>query len=212
MKRKRNNNEYGDLVPVYTETNIQRIYAEMGLEGVFRKKAAEFFLRANQEDWKSALYASRVVGNYERGATLGLADETGKSVDTIEDRAHAYMMFERLCNFSQHPDVRRFVFAARREPYIYISHFRVLYDEQKDRGLTDVQCLDLLRDIVQAEGDLSSRKLQDHIISKYGDLKNWDYYTQQAMKDMSKALGHPKLPKHIRKKIEEFYDFLGKNS
>ncbi len=210
--KKNNHNEYGDIVEIYGETSIKKIYQDKGLEGVFRKKAAEAFISANKEDWRSALYASRIVGKYERGSTLGLADDTGKSVDTIEDRAHAYMMFEKLCSIGNEPNIRRFVFMARRSPYIYISHFRVLYDEQVSRGLSDIECLDLLRDIIQAEGGLSSRKLQDHIITKYGELRNWDYYTQRVMKDISKVLDHPQLPKNIRKKTEEFYDFLGKNS
>lgn len=212
MKKNQPRNEYGDIQELYTETSIRKIYSDKGLEGVYRKKAADAFISANHEDWKSALWASRIVGKYERGSTLGLADDTGKSVDTIEDRAHAYSMFEKLCNIGNEPNIRRFVFMVRRSPYIYISHFRVLYDEQVSRGLSDIECLDLLRDIIQAEGGLSSRKLQDHIITKYGELRNWDWYTQRVMKDISKVLDHPQLPKNIRKKTEEFYDFLGKNS
>ena len=191
-------------------SDIKNIYRTLGLKGVYAKCAIDAFRSADKSNWKSALHASRIVGKYDRGATLGLADDAGVSPDTIEDRAHAYMMFEKLCKLND-GQFRLFVFQARRLPYVYISHFRGLYDQQESRKLTDGQVLNLLMDIVQAEGTLSSRKLDSHVSAQFGDLKDWTYYTEQAMKDIDKALSHPQLPKKKRKKLVRLYSILCEN-
>jgi len=190
-----------------SKTN-KEIFKINGLLGVYSRCTVDAFVSADKHNWKSALFASRIVGKYDRGATIGLANDSGVSVDTIEDRAHAYMMFERLCKL-QKGKYRLFVFQARRLPYIYYSHFRALWDQKAARDLTDSQVLDLLMDIVQAEGDLSTRKLERHIDEKYGDLKSWEYYVEKTMKDVHNALQHPELPDTIREKLTEVYEVIG---
>lgn len=76
------------------------------LRRVYVQQAARAYRKSDKERWKSALWCSRVVGKYDRGATKGLAEDMGLSVDTVEDLAHAYMLFEDLCKL---PDARLFV-------------------------------------------------------------------------------------------------------
>lgn len=173
---------------------MQKIFKEKGLRGVMVKAAALAFEKEDEASWRTALFASRVVGKYERGATLGFADECGVSEDTIEDRAHSYALFERLCKLDD-GQFRSFVFMCRRAPFIYISHFRVLHDCQTKFSLSDTDILDLLNQIFQAEGDLSSRKLSDRILTKYGEHLGWDYYAQRSMVEISKALQSPDFPR-----------------
>lgn len=204
--------DISDSAPASNVPNDMRgICKTLGLKGVYAKCAIDAFRSADKSNWKSALHASRIVGKYDRGATLGLSEDAGVSPDTIEDRAHAYMMFERLCNLNN-GQFRLFVFQARRLPYVYINHFRSLYDQQDARGLTDGQVLDLLMDIVQAEGSLSTRKLDAHISARYGELKNWEYYAGRALKEIDKTLNHPNLPKKLKKRLAKLYSWLGDNA
>lgn len=193
------------------KNEMKTLYWTKGLQAVYVKSTMNAFQSADKQDWKSALFASRIVGKYDRGATLGLADDCGKSIDTIEDRAHAYMLFEKLCELDDGV-ARRFVFNARRAPFIYLSHFRALYDIQGIYKLSDHQILNLLIDIVQSEGQLSSRKLEDHARGRYGIERTWDYYGERAMKEISKTLQSPDLPKEGREKLIEVYNWLGENA
>jgi hypothetical protein len=180
------------------------------LREVYVRKAIETYRKKDGYDWQSALWCSRVVGNYEKGATLGLADDMSVSTDTIEDRAHAYMLFEKLGKL-EGGVFRLFVFNCRRAPFIYMSHFRALYDLQNAYNLSDYQVLDLLNDIFQAEGGLSSRKLDTHTRSRYGDTRGWQYYAARAMKEINKTLQEPDLPQDGRKKLAEVYNWIGDN-
>lgn len=190
---------------------ITQIYKEKGLRGVLVKSAIREFRNSNTANWKSALFASRIVGKYGRGGTLGLAEDSGKSPDTIEDRAHAYNMFEKLCQLDN-GRYRLFVFNARRLPFIYISHFRALYDVQNSFKLSDAQMISLLMDVVQAEGDISSRKLTDHVMSRFGDTRTWEFYAQKTQKELLKLLQQPDLPAETRKKASDLFNELGDNA
>lgn len=174
------------------------------------QRAIKAYSKSDEARWVFAFFSSRIVGKYGFGSSRALANDMNVSSDTVENHAHAFWMFDKLRRLGS--TERKYVNAARKLPYIYYSHFRALYDLQIQRGLTDAQIMNLLLDIVQAEGTISSRDLENHANERYGDVKNWDYYTQRVMKDISKVLDHPQLPKNIRKRTEEFYDFLGKNS
>lgn len=178
------------------------------LREVYVRKAIETYRKKDGYDWQSALWCSRIVGKYEKGATLGLADDMAVSTDTVEDRAHAYMLFEKLGKLDG-GIFRLFVFNCRRAPYIYMSHFRALYDLQNSYNLSDYQVLSLLSDILMAEGDLSSRKLDTHTRSRYGDTRSWQYYAERTMKELTKLLNEPELPKEGKKIAQDLFSYLG---
>lgn len=161
--------------------------------------------KANKETWKSCLFCWQVAGNYEEGAVKGLASDIGKSDDTVYDRAHAYEIFHDLCLFDN-GRFRLFVFQARRAPYITWSHFRALWDIRKHTGASMPQILDLLMDIVQGEGSISSRNLSDHAKERYGLDRTWEYYTERAVSPIEKALSDPKLPQDVRMDMQDFRD------
>ena len=171
---------------VKTPEELRRIYVQ---------QAANSYRRSDKERWKSALWCSRVVGKYDRGATRGLADDMGVSVDTVEDLAHAYNIFEDLCKL---PDARWFVFSCRRAPFIYYSHFRALYDARKDYELTDEQALQILMDIFQAEGGISSRTVSEHAQEQFGKPKSWGYYARKVERDMQRLLESPDVPRRVK--------------
>ncbi len=181
------------------------------LRKVFVENAVKSYRQSDKSRWKSALWCWKVVGNYERGATLGLADDMGVSTDTIEDMAHSYSMFVDLCNHES-GTYRKFVFASRNAPYIYHSHFRALHDAKEKYSLTLAQCLDLLMDVVQSEGVISSRKIDDHTRSRYGAETDWRYDAQKLMKKLYKLNTDPNLPKKGRKKVRALMDFIGHNA
>lgn len=170
------------------------------LRSVFVQQAVNSYRRSDKARWISALWCSRVVGGYDRGATRGLADDMGVSVDTAEDLAHAYQIFEELCRL---PGARYFVFTCRRSQWIYYSHFRALYDARKDYELTNEQVLSILMDIYQGEGQISSRNVSDHTREKYGKPKSWEYYARKVELDMQRLLDHPELPRAVKRIVKK---------
>lgn len=170
------------------------------LREVYVQQANKHYHRSDHARWISALWCSRVVGKYDRGATKGLATDMGLSVDTVEDLAHAYQIFEDLCKL---PDARWFVFSCRRAPWIYYSHFRALYDARQNYNLNDKTVLQILMDIYQGEGEISSRNVSDHVREKYGKVKSWSYYARKVEKDMQRLLTSPDVPRRVKKIIKK---------
>lgn len=168
------------------------------LRKVFVQQAAKSYRKSDKARWISALWCSRVVernGKGDKGATQGLATDMGLSVDTVEDLAHAYWIFEDLCKM---PDARLFVFLCRRSPWIYYSHFRALYDARKDYDLSDKQTLQILMDVYQAEGGISSRNISDHTRERFGKPKSWGYYARRVERDMQRLYEAPDAPRKIK--------------
>jgi hypothetical protein len=184
---------------------------------VIFEQGIKSYKKSDKEKWKFNLWASKIVGStdrgikYERGVTLNFAEEAGVSPDTVEDGAHAYWMFEDLCKVDG-GKFRQYVFAARRSQYIHTSHFRSLYDSMQNFGLDLSQVMDLLHDIVQSEGKISSRSLEAHVIERFGDTRPWEYYGKKAYKALYNTLGHPGVPRSVRKVLNEALDKLGEET
>jgi hypothetical protein len=177
------------------------------LRGVYVSQAKKAYTHSDTSRWIAALNCSMVVGKYDKGATLGLADDMGVSVDTVEDLARAYSMFREMCEFED-CKYRKLVFAARRAPYIYTSHFRAIADAKKSYGLSILQALDLLMDVVQSEGGISSRNVDTHTREKFGDSRDWFYYAKQTEKKLTNLLGQPDLPVDVRGVASELFNIL----
>lgn len=173
------------------------------------ERAALSYKRSDDGRWASAFYAARVVGCYQLGATLALANRMGRSVDTVENLAHAYEMYAELRSV---PKYRNYVRHLRRLPYIYYSYYRSLYKARQDYGLTLDQVMDILVDMVQAEGSLHQRDLDQHIQDKYGDTRTWQYWATKAAHEIHKTLQQPDLPAEIRAVLNPAYDKLGERA
>lgn len=157
------------------------------------KLATDSYRKSDEKLWVTAYACGQVVGNYDRGATMGLASDMGVSTDTIEDLAHAYSIYNELCELDE-GKFRQFVRNARKSPYIYYSHFRALYDARSQYKLSNNQILDLLMDVVQGEGNISSRGIDGHTRSRYGDTRGWSFYARRAEKELGMTLQQPDLP------------------
>ena len=163
-------------------------------EQLFRL-AIKSYKKSDESIWVTAFACGNVVGNYDRGVSMGLASDMGCSVDTIEDLAHAYLIYQELCNYEDEgKKYRQFVRQARKASYIYYSHFRALWDAKSQYKLTTKQVLDLLMDVVQAEGTISSRGVDGHTRGRYGDTRGWEYYAQRTQKELGQTLQQPDLP------------------
>lgn len=158
---------------------------------------------ANKKTWISCLWCWQVAGKYEVGGVKGLASDMGKSDDTVYDRAHAYEIFVELCNFDNGRH-RYFVHTVRRLPYVYWSHFRAMWDAKKDFNLTTNQVFDLLMEIYQAEGGISSRGIASHVQQRFGKERGWDYYAEKIASSIDKAIADPDIPTHIQKSMLDF--------
>lgn len=156
-------------------------------------RAIRAYRKTNESRWVFNFHASRIVGKYGRGGTIDLANAMGVENDTVEDSAHAFWMFDKLRSMGGQAE-RVYVNWVRKLPYIYYSHFRALYDLQQSRHLTDEQLMSILIDIEQSKGKISSRKLEDHVHSRFGDTRTWEFYGAKALKALSKTEGQPDLP------------------
>ena len=170
--------------------------------------AKAYYAKGDNSRWCASAMAAQIMGNYQRGATLGLAQELNLSVDSIESMAHAYDIYSDLKAFNP-----LMVRLARKTPGVYLSHFRALYDIKNRYGLDLEQILDLLMDIVQATltpNKISSRDVEAHAQSRYGVERPWLYYAQRTYKEISKTLDCPDLPGgEIKRKLLELHEILG---
>lgn len=183
-----------------TLTTEQRI--DLYIEKAYSEDRA-----SNEKKWLSCLWSSKIVGKYAYGATIKLANRLSVEPDSVEDYAHAYWMFEEFCAIS--PLHRTATFAARRAPYIHYSHFRVLWEAKSKYNLTIEKTFSYLLDVIQAEGDLSVKKLDERLKSKHDKELTWEYYGQQAMKAIHKTINQPDVPDHVKAVLLPAYEVLG---
>lgn len=170
------------------------------------ERAAKSYKLSDDGRWAAAYYAAQIVGKHELGATLALANRMGVSSDTVENLAHAYQMYrEFFCD----PRYKLMVRAVRRLPYIYYSTFRALHKAKNDYNLPLEKVWSILVDMVQAEGTLHQRDLEQHIRNKFGDTRNWQYYGAKTMKQISILLQQPDLPKEVRDALIPAHEVLG---
>jgi len=158
--------------------------------------------------WEAARWCAKIVGKYERGATIGLASDMGVSSDTVENLAHAYLMYIEFCSKSKYRKATRM---SREMPRVYYSHFRALYNSKKRYDLSLDETFGILRDIVLDEGGISSRDIDGLIRDKYGSEKTWMYYGGRAMKALANLNRSPDLPKEGREKSSDLWNWLGDN-
>jgi hypothetical protein len=158
--------------------------------------------------WEAARWCAKVVGRYERGATIGLAADMGVSSDTVENLAHAYLMFIELCGWHKYRSATRM---ARKMPRVYYSHFRALYTARHRYKLSLAEVFDTLRDIVLDEGGISSRDIDAHISEKYGRVRDWMDYAEAALKKIANTLKCPDLPSDGRKIFMETFEWINNN-
>lgn len=162
---------------------------------------------SNRKKWISCLWSSKIVGKYSYGATIKLAERLSVETDSVEDYAHAYWMFEAFCALS--PMHRITTFFARRAPYIHYSHFRVLWEAKSKYNLTVEKTFGYLMDVIQAEGELSVKKLEEQLRQKHDKELTWEWYGQQAMKAIHKTINQPDIPDHVKKVLLPAYEVLG---
>lgn len=172
----------------------------------YSRRAHAAYRKGDASRWTSAFWCDKVVGNYDEGATQGMADEMSLSSDTVEDLAHSYSIYKKLRAHSD--EMRDFVRAARKAPYIYLAHFRALYEAQERYKLSDGDVLNLLMDIYQAEGGISSRDVAETSHKKFGDIDNWRHYAKGAKKAIKKLLDQPDFPKPGRRLARKVFLWL----
>lgn len=170
------------------------------------ERAAKSYKESDTGRWVAAYFAARVVGTYEYGATIALAERMGRSTDTVEGLAHAYEIYSELREIRKY---RYYVQSIRRLPYMYYSYWRALYKARQDYSLTLDQVMDILVDMVQAEGGLHQRDLDQHIRDRFGDTRSWAYYGAKAAHQIHILLQQPDLPRDVREVILPAFDKLG---
>lgn len=122
----------------------------------------------NRAIWVVCACAARIVGNYARGATQAFATDISRSVDTVENMAHAAELYVRLQR-----DFFRFRDATETPIYwpliprlrairakLYYTHFSEMWTLwRKDPSLT---ALAIFADLETAAANgISSRQLKD---------------------------------------------------
>lgn len=165
---------------------------------------------ANNKLWVSCYWCYRTWTEMDEGGIKGLAEQTGKSDDTLYDRAHAYDMFTRLRSLPGKKN-KMAVNLIRKLPYIYWSHFRALWDVQKAWNLSDQKIMNLLMEIYQAEGKFSARKIEKLAEERFGEERDWKYYAERTSIVMQELINHPNTPNNIRDSAKKTYDLLSKS-
>jgi len=175
---------------------------------VWYQNACNAYKNSDSGRWEAARWCAKVVGKYERGATIGLASDMSVSPDTIENLAHAYIMYIELCSKRKYRSATRM---ARKAPRVYYSHFRALYTARHRYNLSLAEVFDVLRDIVLDEGSISSRDIDGHISEKYGRVRDWMDYAESALKKIASTLKCPDLPDDGRKIFSDTFNWINDN-
>lgn len=128
-------------------------------------RAARNYGASRVARWRFCFYAYKVVGRYEEGATLALADAIRRSVDTVENGAHAAGMYFTLCQLlPRHSRTIRNL--IRHLDYL---HFLRVYRVWKREEFSPMQAM---RYLVEAmEQNLSPEKLDMLIDADYPSPK-----------------------------------------
>lgn len=175
---------------------------------IWYTKACTAYKNSDDGRWEAARWCAKIVGKYERGATIGLAEDMGVSCDTIENMAHAYVMYIEFCSKQKYRKATRM---SRAMPRVYYSHFRALYTARNRHRLSLDEAFGILRDIVLDEGGISSRDIDGLIRDKYGKEKDWRHYGERVMKALASMNKSPDLPSEGRKKSYDLFNWLGDN-
>jgi len=175
---------------------------------IWYAKASAAYKGSDDRRWEAARWCAKVVGRYERGGTIGLAEDMGVSPDTVENLAHAYAMYIEFCSKQKYRNATRM---SREMPRVYYSHFRALYTARNRYHLTLDEAFGILRDIVLDEGGISSRDIDGLIRDKYGKLKDWKHYGERVMKALASMNKSPDLPKEGRELSYALFNWLGTN-
>ena len=175
---------------------------------IWYDRACTAYKNSDDGRWEAARWCAKIVGKYERGATIGLAEDMGVSCDTIENMAHAYTMYIEFCSKQKYRKATRM---SRAMPRVYYSHFRALYTARNRYNLSLDEAFGILRDIVLDEGGISSRDIDGLIRDKYGSEKDWRYYGERVMKPLSKFINCYDAPPEAIKKSRELFSYLGDN-
>lgn len=170
------------------------------------ERAAVSYKRSDDGRWASAFFAARVVGRYELGATIKLANRMGKSVDSVENLAKAYFMYAEL---RADPRYREGVRKMRKMPYFYYSYFKALWKAKQDYQLSLEQIWDILVDLLHAEGTLHLSHLEQHVRDKFGDRRDWTYWGARTLKEISIMLNQPDIPDDVKEVLIPAYNKLG---
>lgn len=173
---------------------------------LYAKYAHQAYRSASGGRWVAAYWAAKIVGRYDRGATIALAQKLGISPDAVEDMAHEYQMYKEL---RDDPEFRINVRKCRRWPTIYGSHFRAIYDARNRYDLSLVECMDILIDVVQARGTLSSRDVDEHVRNRYGKERPWTYYAERASRAVFSLRQCPDIPIEVRHAADELFTIIG---
>ena len=175
---------------------------------IWYANACTAYKNSDNGRWEAARWCAKIVGKYEKGATIGLADDMGVSSDTIENMAHAYSMYIEFCSKQKYRNATRI---SRQMPRVYYSHFRALYTARNRYHLTLDEAFGILRDIVLDEGGISSRDIDGLIRDKYGREKDWMFYAERVQKANASLLKCTDLPDEGRVVIKTSFNWIGDN-
>lgn len=148
-------------MPELTDTQRERVYSQ----------AADCYRAQDRQGWRFAALAACSGGTYK-----DLADYIGGvSPDKVESHAHAWEMYRDLWR-----EYGGMITHVRRMPYVYISHFVVLHRIRRKYAVSLAVCYSYLIDVLQAEGDISSRDLMLQADHEHGLARALPYEANRA--------------------------------
>lgn len=169
-----------------------------------RRRTQVAYQAGTRRRWAACLSASRIVGQYTRGATAALADDLAIGVDQVENLARAGRMYRRLRRYTvigEH--VERF---ADLTAILSPSHFDAIGGYVESEKLSDAEALDAL--VTAADHRASVKKLNQFLRDAYGDPPDpheWQAKVRRLECLMSDMLADPSTPAVIRRRIDRYY-------
>lgn len=158
---------------------------------------------AKQEEdvsgWRLAVYAANVGGTYKDLAEfIG-----GVSPDQIETKAHAWDMYRSLRR-----EYGPIVGMLRRLPYIYYSHFSALYKIKAKYKLDNESVFDMLMEVFQGKGSVSTRMLRTQADNDMGNERALPYEAGKAHAALGRLLSRGDLAPRDRQLLAQAFSIL----
>lgn len=124
---------------------------------VLHRRAVTYYRRGTDNRWVACLAASRIVGNYERGATLALAQDLAISASQVENLAYAGMAYRTFRRFGLDSETRRRLTPSHFSVWQLFTRLEIdpaeLVSELRTAAENGVSCAGLSKALVEMYGD-----------------------------------------------------------
>lgn len=155
------------------------------------------YQQGSEKRWVACLAASRIVGNYDRGATQALARELALSVDQVENLARAGVVYRWMRPFDSGGLVRK---------KLTPGHYSAIGQLIKQ---FDLPLWDAFEDLRTAANEgISIAGMRASIVDREGGGVYWEKRYRRIRNDLAMLLTDSSVPREVLKRAKRASRFI----